>query len=591
MRILDITITHFRGIERFYYQFSETDNFICIIGKNDSGKTTILKAIEWLFSPLNTLTVSASDFNKNDTSRNIVIEATFTDFPEDFILPDKYGRYLTEPGEKRQPEPPSAQYEGNLKIENTADIIVGGRNRKEIDTYREPENPGRLCLRAKLSISETIDPEWSIVSDAQEPTVFKVSDRRKLAVSAVGIECRKDLSWGQSSILRRYYVGDNIRSALKQLSTKAMQSISMKDDPESVAFNNSLSELPQIFTKFGLSLSGELSNQLDLRNADSSITLYEGPVSLASRGLGSQRLASIALNLESKENGALVLIDEIETSLEPFRIRNLVYQLRNRVEKNGQVFFTTHSPVVLDSCKPNEIYLMQSFSDKKKLFSLNLACDAEDRNKLEIFFRTNKKSLLARKIIVCEGMTEIGLVKSIEEYYLHREDTNLAYYGVDYVNAGGENNIPRIIRMLKKLGYIICVFMDADKPEPLKDVVELNQEDSSILVLTPNDKKCIEQQIFIDAPDAFIDGLCTYLEEYSLVDRAVISTLKNAIESKRDRVLLGNLVNQHAVFKKYGNAEILFPLLLATFEQHCKTRFELNVSKFIKWVKDEDSLY
>ena len=196
MKVLDITINHFRGIEQFYHQFSETDNVICIIGKNDSGKTTILKAIEWLFSPSHTLTVSVSDFFQNNTSEDINIEATFTDFPEDFILPDKYGRYLTEPGLKRQPEPPSTQYLGNHKIENTSDIMVGGRNRKEIDTYREPENPSRLCLRAKLTISETLEPEWFITSDAQEPTIFKTTDRRKLVVSAVGLECRKDLSLG-----------------------------------------------------------------------------------------------------------------------------------------------------------------------------------------------------------------------------------------------------------------------------------------------------------------------------------------------------------------------------------------------------------
>ena len=590
MRILDVSINHFRGIEEFYYQFSENDNVICIIGKNDSGKTTFLKAIEWLFSPSPTLPVAVSDFFQNDTSNDIHIEATFTDLPEDFILPDKYGRYLTEPGLKRQPEPPSTQYFGNLKIENTADIMVGGRNWKEIDTYREPENPSRLCLRAKLSISETLEPEWSITSDAQEPTIFKTADRKKLSVSAVGLECRKDLTWGQTSVLRKYYIGDNIRSALKQISTKAIQSVSMQDDPAAHEFNDSIVNLPKVFAKFGFNISGKLSNQLDLRNTDSSISLYEGSVSLSSRGLGSQRLASIALNLETKENCALVLIDEIETSLEPFRIRNLIYQLRSRVLNNGQVFFTTHSPVVLDSCKPNEIYIMKSSPCKEKLFSLSNACDTEDKNKLEIFFRTNKKSLLARKIIVCEGMTEIGLVEAIEEHYLHRNDMSLAYYGIDYVNAGGENNIPRIVRVLRKLGYIICVFMDADKTRPLKEVEELNE--SSILVLAPDDKYCIEQQIFNDAPDIFIDKLCTHLENYSLVDSSVISTLRNTINATKDRMVLGNLANQHKVFKNYGNAEILFPLLLDSFEQQPKnTRFESNVSEFIKWATNEDSLY
>lgn len=73
MRILDININNFRGIEHFYHQFSESDNVICIIGRNDSGKTSILKAIEWLFYPSNSLNASISDFYNNDTTKDIII--------------------------------------------------------------------------------------------------------------------------------------------------------------------------------------------------------------------------------------------------------------------------------------------------------------------------------------------------------------------------------------------------------------------------------------------------------------------------------------------------------------------------------------
>ena len=122
-------------------------------------------------------------------------------------------------------------------------------------------NPNRFCLRARLTVSETLEPEWTIVSDAQEPSFFRMADRRILSVSSVGLECRKDLSWGQSSILRKYYKGDNLRSDLKQLSTKALQYASINDDSISESFNSSLEELPSLFNKFGLELLGKLSNR------------------------------------------------------------------------------------------------------------------------------------------------------------------------------------------------------------------------------------------------------------------------------------------------------------------------------------------
>lgn len=593
MRILDININHFRGIDHFFHLFSELDNVICIIGKNDSGKTSLLKALEWLFYPSNSLSVSISDFYKCDTTKNIIIEATFTDFPEDFILPDKYGRYLTEPGLKKQPEPPSPpKYLGKTKIMNTADVIVGGRNKKEIETYREPENPNRLCLRARLTISESLEPEWTIISDAQEPSFFRVTDRRVLSVSSVGLECRKDLSWGQSSILRKYYQGDNLRSDLKQLSTKALQYVSIDDDAISKSFCDSLEGLPSVFTKFGLKLSGELSNHLDLRNTDSSISLYEGDVSLSARGLGSQRLASIALNLEIKEESAVVLVDEIETSLEPFRIRNLIIQLRNRVKKDGQVIFTTHSPIVLDSCLPNELFIMQNISSGKGLYSVGEICTNHD---LEKNFRRNTKCLLSRRIIVCEGNTEIEFVKSIESYYLCNDNKNLACYGIDYIDAHGGDSAPQIALILNQLGYSVCVLMDSDKSTALDEMTGVQSKAPGITFITMENGNCIEQQIINDAPEVFLRNLPKHFDELNLDSSSIsrFQTLCSATELNRFEI--GEKAKEkNGLFKAFGNGEILFPVLfeqLESSEESRKTHFYSVITGLKEWMEDESELY
>ncbi len=593
MRILDININNFRGIEHFYHQFSESDNVICIIGRNDSGKTSILKAIEWLFYPSNSLSASVSDFYNSDTTKDIIIEATFTDFPEDFILPDKYGRYLTEPGLKKQPEPPlPPRYLGKTKIINTSDVLIGGRNKKEIDTYREPVNPNRFCLRARLTISETLEPEWAIVSDAQEPSFFRMADRRILSVSSVGLECRKDLSWGQSSILRKYYKGDNLRSDLKHLSTKALQYVSIDDDSISESFNSSLEELPSLFNKFGLELLGKLSNHLDLRNTDSSISLYEGDISLSSRGLGSQRLASIALNLEIKEERALVLIDEIETSLEPFRIRNLILQLRNRARENGQVIFTTHAPIAVDSCLPKELFIMQNVLAKKELYSVGEICKDDS---LEKIFRRNIRCLLARRIIVCEGNTEVEFVKSLESFYLYDDNKNLACYGIEYINAQGGDNAPQVALMLNQLGYSVCVLMDSDKQTALDKMKEVQSKASAISFIIMEDGNCIEQQIINDAPEVFLRSLPTYFADLNL-DSSSISCLQTLCStSGLNRFEIGKKAKEkNGLFKAFGNGEILFPILFEQFEgseESMKTHFYSVITKLKEWVKDDSALY
>lgn len=592
MRILDVNINHFRGIEHFYQLFSESDNVICIIGRNDSGKTSLLKAIEWLFYPSNSLNASISDFHNCDTTKDIIIEATFTDFPEDFILPDKYGRYLTEPGIKKQQEPPApSQQVGEVKILNTADMLIGGRSQKEINTYREPENPNRLCLRARLTINETLEPEWTIISDAQEPSFFKVTDRRILSVSSIGLECRKDLSWGQSSVLRKYYQGGNLRSDIKQLSTKALQNVSI-DDAISKSFSDSIEGFPSLFRKFGIKLSGVLSNHLDLRNTDSSISLYEGDVSLSSRGLGSQRLASIALNLEIKEESSLVLIDEVETALEPFRIRNLIIQLRDRVKKGGQVLFTTHSPIAVDSCLPEELFIMQNVSNGKWLYHVGAIC--KDGG-LEISFKRNIKCLLARRIIVCEGNTEVEFVKSLESYYLWNDNKNLACFGIDYIDAHGGESAPQVAFMLNQLGYSVCVLMDSDKKTALEKKNEVHSKAPEISFITMEEGNCIEQQIINDAPEVFLRSIPDSFAELNL-DPSSINRLQNLCSAQNlDRFKIGEKAKErNGLFKAFGNGEILFPILfeqLEKSEESRETHFYSVITGLKEWIEDDSALY
>lgn len=586
MRILDININHFRGIDHFYHLFSESDNVICIIGKNDSGKTSLLKAIEWLFYPSNSLSVTVSDFYKCDISKNIVLEATFTDFPEDFILPDKYGRYLTEPGLKKNPEPPSPpKYLGKTKVMNSADMMVGGRSWKEIETFREPGDFDHLCLRARLTISNSFDPEWTIVSDAQEPTFFRQSDRKVLNVSSIGLDCRKDLTWGQGSVLRKYYSGADLKSDLKHLSVKAFQSVSIGEDDVSKPLDEALSNIPQILNKYGVSLSGELSNHLDFKNADSSILVFEGEKSLSSRGLGSQRLTSIALNLETKLNKALVLIDEIETSLEPFRIRTLISLLRERVEDDGQVIFTTHSPITLDSCRFDEVFVLQTTEEDDRLYSVGSFCDTDD---LQIAFRRFNKCLLGRKIIICEGHTEFEFIKAIDSYFFNRNNSSLACYGVDYIDGNGGSNSSKIASLLIRLGYTTCAVIDSDKPCDVKKVKEVQDTFSSFVIFQMEDGNCIEKQIAKDAPESFIRNLPSYLQSNDLVLQEIQSSLNKKIELMiNDREKLGDFANQNKIFKNYRCAETLFPLLFESFHEKGtgNSTFEKIISGIIKWIK------
>jgi predicted ATPase len=54
----------------------------------------------------------------------------------------------------------------------------------------------------------------------------------------------------------------------------------------------------------------------------------------------------------------LVVIEEPENSVHPWAIRNLVQAARTAAEKK-QIFFTTHSPILIDRLKPEELWVVQ----------------------------------------------------------------------------------------------------------------------------------------------------------------------------------------------------------------------------------------
>src|SRR5207248_9463818 len=84
-------------------------------------------------------------------------------------------------------------------------------------------------------------------------------------------------------------------------------------------------------------------------------------ISLASAGQGTQRLASCVLARElalarQLAGAPLVVMDEVELGLEPYRRRLLVQQLRRLLGKTGQAFLTTHSSTVLAELTIEELH-------------------------------------------------------------------------------------------------------------------------------------------------------------------------------------------------------------------------------------------
>ena len=82
-KIHTLKIKNFRGFESFEHVFGFS-NFICLIGRGDSGKTTILEAISRVLSPSWNLSFYDTDFYNCDISNPIEIEVTLYEVPKRF---------------------------------------------------------------------------------------------------------------------------------------------------------------------------------------------------------------------------------------------------------------------------------------------------------------------------------------------------------------------------------------------------------------------------------------------------------------------------------------------------------------------------
>ena len=133
-RIFDLNIKNYRRFENFSYCF-HGKNVICLAGRGDSGKSTILDAIAAVLSPAWNLSFYDNDFHDLNTEIPIEITATLIDIPDSWKVEDKFGLF----------------YKGYDPAQN---VIV-----EHYDGELLP------AIKVCLSIDKTLEPSWEIVND------------------------------------------------------------------------------------------------------------------------------------------------------------------------------------------------------------------------------------------------------------------------------------------------------------------------------------------------------------------------------------------------------------------------------------------
>lgn len=526
MYIKRLKINNFRGIRELNWKIK--NKFICLIGPGDSTKTTILDAIEWALYPYWYINVNDCDFYNCDVNSNINIEITIGDLPEEFIKEESFGLYLRK------------------DVEN-----------KNCDD--EPDENEESFITIRLEINKYYEQEWTVINNRLEGKKISTKDRMRLSVGRIGEYFYKDFNLGRNSVLKKY--GDdfeNLDKTILNVYRKIKDDMDISDDEDLKKIINNITEATK---EYAISPNDVFNAKIDIKNSElgySNINIYDGKVPVMANGTGTKRLMSSAMNISKLNLNSIVLIDEIEYGLEPYRLRRLIRNLKD-LKENRQVIFTSHSPISIVEVNSSNIVICRSIHGKTECI------DVPDD--LQSTIRKLPEALLSKKVIITEGKTELGLISSLDKKWT-KDDKCIEYYGVSIVDGCGGTQACERAKELKKLGYDILVLIDSDEPNALNMAEEIKK--SGIKVISWDDYVSTEERIFLDMPKEKIQSLidvCIELYTEETIkqwikleinkDTSQYVDIEKFLGEKEARKILGKVSKERKWFKRIDKGEIL----------------------------------
>lgn len=166
VRIRKIEINNFRSIRSF--SWAPADGINCLIGPGDSGKTTVLDAVDYCLGARRNLNIADTDFFNLDVAQDIVIQLTLGSLPDPLKNLDYYGVYL-----------------------RGFDVSTG-------DVEDEPRRGIETVLTLQLTVKADLEPVWSLYSkrtaEEDPPRALRWKERVTLAPARLGQHSNMNLS-------------------------------------------------------------------------------------------------------------------------------------------------------------------------------------------------------------------------------------------------------------------------------------------------------------------------------------------------------------------------------------------------------------
>ena len=493
MRIRHLSVRNFRGIRELDWSVPDR-NVLCLIGPGDSTKSTILEALRRAFHPQWNLSFDDSDFFRGNPTDPITIEAVLGALPDVFLDLEKYGHWLC------------------------------GWDAQALARTDDPGDGLEDALRIRLTVGSDLESAWSAIkNDEDEGVPFKATDRARVAVSLIGAISDRHLTWSRGSILSRLTETENITSSLAGAARAARAALEDRREQDLVPFDEVAQIAETTARALGVNVAASYKAHLDTDAVNvrtTGLALHDDDMPLRQLGLGSKRMLTTGLQKRALHTPHITLLDEVEVGLEPHRIARLLQHLTE--DDTGQYFLTTHSPVVLRELTVADLHIVHCDGGGIDVVAADRPPVADT---IQGKIRDCAEAFLAPKIVVCEGATEVGFLRGLDDYWVASQNKDsFAYRGIALFDANGGSKIKDVAETLIALGYSVAVLADSDEPDQFSDADAEDLRQAGITVAKWNDALSIEERVFADLPwaavrSSFDAALRIWSDESRLLDQ------------------------------------------------------------------------
>lgn len=507
MKLRRLHIQGFRSIQDITF---EVDDFLCLIGQNNHGKSNIFQALALFFSSTTRGIIPGIFFRSpNETAGEVIIEAKFEDLSQaemEKLRPWTVNEILTVSKKYWiEDSKPQVSYEALMKVPKDAWL------------WEDFENYNDRGLVSELPIAEFLPGSSRITKQAYKeaiqnyiethPNIEYIEERR---VNPAGYKQVLD------GYLPEFYLVPAVRDVTEETKTSGATLLSRllnvivsriaRQNPAFQNLENTVQEIKTLIEgktpeeklveireledrlkqelgpwDVGLSIGVEAPDIERVFQLGTSITLDDAiPTGVDEKGHGLQRYLIFALmrvwaaearraqteeNMEIRERSHIFAFEEPELFLHP-QMCSATYEALKQISRTDQSLVCTHSPHFIDMEDYHSIVMVRKpnleiGTQVQRVLEELFEGERKRRFNMVRFFNPDRNELFfARKVVLVEGATEKSTLPLIARHigcFDHR---------VSIIDCGSKFNLTLYMEVLNAFRIPYLVIHDEDPIDP-----------------------------------------------------------------------------------------------------------------------------